>query len=112
MNFREPIEDELEAFPRVVGTTGFEPGHKVIVREAKNGAAVLNLAAPGNGVGAVPDVGVPLDVAHGGGAGGKPPVVDVRAGGGVTLDKKNPLINDQRAFELVIAFDQAEPTPV
>ena len=86
LDFRKPVEDGFEALPRVVGTTGFEPRHEVVVGEAQDSAAVLNLITPGNGIGAVPHVGVPLDVAKGGGSGSETPVVDVLTGGSVTLD--------------------------
>lgn len=86
LDFRKPVEDRLEAFPRVVGTTSFESRHKVMVGETQDSAAVLDLTTPGNGIGAVPDVGVPLDVAQGGGSGGEAPLVDTFTGGSVTLD--------------------------
>ena len=61
LDFRKPVEDDLEALPGVVGSARSQACHEVVVGEPEDGAAILDLAAPGNRVRSVPDVGIPFD---------------------------------------------------
>ncbi len=86
LDFVEPGEDFAQALPGVVRAEDFETSHQVVVREAEDGAAILDLAAPGNAFRVVPGPEIPVEVALGGRARAEAPVVDVLALGGVALD--------------------------
>lgn len=88
----EPREDSFKALPGVIGAAGDEASHEVVIREAEDGATVLNLPAEGDDLGMSPGVVIVVYVAFGGGARGKFPVVDVGPMGSVVG-------NDARAFE-------------
>lgn len=87
----EPIEDRLEAVPRIVGAAGDEAGHEVMIGEAEDGAAVLDLAAEGDVFRVGPGVVVVVNVAFGSGAGTEFPVVDIGALRGIVSDDTGTL---------------------